>query len=61
MSHIEEMIRELCPDGVEYCKFGETCKYIRGITYNKSQEAKSVTDDAWQYFELTILHFPQTR
>lgn len=42
------MIRELCPDGVEYCKFGETCKYIRGITYNKSQEAKSVTDDAWR-------------
>lgn len=26
MSRIEEMIRELCPDGVEYCKFGETCK-----------------------------------
>lgn len=40
MSKLQELIKELCPEGVEFRKLGEVCEYIRGITYNKSQEAK---------------------
>lgn len=40
MSKLQELIKELCPEGVELRKLGEVCEYIRGITYNKSQEAK---------------------
>ncbi len=50
MNRIEEMIRELCPEEVEYHSFGELCNYIRGITYNKSQEAKAATEDSWRVF-----------
>lgn len=39
MSKIDEMIRELCPDGVERVPFLECATLTRGITYNKSQEA----------------------
>lgn len=44
MSKIERLIEELCPDGVEYVKFKDTCQYIRGITYKKSQEANNNND-----------------
>ena len=30
MSKIEEMIRELCPKGVDRMKLGEVCSFIRG-------------------------------
>ncbi len=48
MSKLDELIQQLCPDGVEYVKFEELCLYIRGITYNKNQEAKSDDYAAWQ-------------
>ena len=44
MSKLERLIEELCPDGVEYVKFKDTCQYIRGITYKKSQEANNNND-----------------
>ena len=47
-SKLDELIRELCPDGVEYLKFSDTCKYIRGITYNKEQEAKPDDIKPWK-------------
>lgn len=50
MNKIERMLQELCPNGVEYFLFGEVCEYVRGITYNKSQEAKTANEDAWRVF-----------
>ena len=38
MSKLEELIARLCPDGVEYKPFVKIARYIRGVTYNKSQE-----------------------
>ena len=38
MSELEKLIKELCPDGVEYKAFFDICDYIRGITYNKNDE-----------------------
>lgn len=37
MNKIEEMIKELCPNGVEWKKFGEICTIVRGIRVVKSQ------------------------
>ncbi len=44
MSRLEELIQELCPNGVELYKFDGVCQFIRGITYNKSQEAKTASN-----------------
>ena len=38
MSKLDELIKELCPDGVEYNDFFSVCDYVRGITYNKNDE-----------------------
>ena len=48
MSRLDELLSELCPDGVNICKFSELCEYVRGITYNKSQEAQSNDADYWK-------------
>jgi len=48
MSRLRELMKELCPDGVEYKKFYEHCSYIRGITYNKSNEAKGNDLQVWK-------------
>lgn len=48
MSRLSEMIKELCPDGVEYRWFEDCCEYVRGITYNKSNEARSDSDPVWR-------------
>ena len=42
MSKINDLIKELCPNGVEYKLFYSVAKYIRGITYNKSNETEEV-------------------
>ena len=41
MAMIDDLLKELCPDGVEWKSFSDCCSYIRGITYNKSQESTS--------------------
>ena len=46
MSKLEELIEQYCPDGVEWKTYYDVCDLIRGITYNKSQEAKTETEDA---------------
>lgn len=46
MSKLEKLIQQYCPDGVEWKMFYDVCDLIRGITYNKSQEAKTETEDA---------------
>ena len=48
MSKLQELIQKLCPDGVEWKKYYDVCDLIRGITYNKSQEAKTETEDAYK-------------
>lgn len=47
MNDLEELIQELCPDGVEFVKFKDCCDYIRGITYNKSKEENISDAPAW--------------
>ena len=46
MSKLEKLMQQYCPDGVEWKMFYDVCDLIRGITYNKSQEAKTETEDA---------------
>lgn len=48
MSQLETLIQQLCPYGVEYKKFEDVCQYIRGITYNKAQEAKVNDTSPWK-------------
>ena len=36
---IYKLISEFCPNGVEFKEFRAVCEYVRGVTYNKSQEA----------------------
>ena len=48
MSRLSDMIKELCPDGVEYRWFEDCCEYVRGITYNKSNEARSDSEPVWR-------------
>lgn len=48
MSKLKELIAELCPNGVVYVKFDEICTYVRGITYNKSKEAKGNDFNPWK-------------
>ena len=36
MSKLQELIRELCPNGVEYKKLGEVCDFINGFAFKSS-------------------------
>ena len=36
MSRIDEMLAELCPDGVEYRRLGEIGSFIRGSGFQKA-------------------------
>lgn len=40
MGRIDALINELCPEGVEYVHFKNVGTYVRGVTYNKTQEAR---------------------
>ena len=42
------LIEKLSLEQVEYKPFKEICEYIRGITYNKSQEAKEENEKNWK-------------
>lgn len=44
MSKLEELIKEFCPNGVEYKNFYSVCKYVRGITYSSVQELFNTID-----------------
>lgn len=35
MTRLNELINELCPDGVEYKPLGTVCKIEKGIQFNK--------------------------
>ncbi|WP_165437900.1 restriction endonuclease subunit S [Streptococcus ruminantium] len=37
MTYIDEMMKELCPDGVEWKELGEVCEIQRGIRITKNQ------------------------
>lgn len=50
MMKVDKTLKEFCPNGVQYTTFGASCKYIRGVTYNKSQEVHEDIDDAWKVF-----------
>lgn len=36
MSRLEELIAELCPDGVEYKKLEEVCEFVTGFSFKSS-------------------------
>lgn len=68
MSKLEELIEQYCPDGVEWHPFFDVCDLIRGITYNKEQEAKTQADDAYKVLRannitlhLNILNFEDVK
>ena len=33
MSKLQELIKELCPKGVEFRKLGEVCEFINGFAF----------------------------
>ena len=37
MNKIEKLIKEFCPDGVEWKKLGEVCEIVRGIRVKKNE------------------------
>ena len=45
MSRLDELIAELCPDGVEYIAFSEIADYVRGLTYGKGDEINNDFED----------------
>lgn len=36
MSELQRLINELCPNGVEYVSFGNVCKIVKGVQFNKA-------------------------
>lgn len=42
MTKLEQLIKELCPEGVEYCELGEICSLVTGATPSK------VKNDYWE-------------
>ena len=40
MSKLEELIKELCPNGVEYVNLGEVADIHKGVQLNKKEMAK---------------------
>lgn len=42
MKNLETLIRELCPDGVEFVKLGDVCKISRGKVYSKKYLAEHI-------------------
>ena len=36
MSRLDELIRELCPDGVEFSTLKQVCNVSKGVQFNKS-------------------------
>ena len=40
MSKLQELIQELCPDGVEYKALGEVCEMQRGTSLTKANSVE---------------------
>jgi type I restriction enzyme S subunit len=38
VSRIDDLITDLCPNGIEFKRVGELASYVRGVTYNKHEE-----------------------
>ena len=38
MSKIDELIKEKCPNGVEFKQLGDVCKFVRGKGMSKSDK-----------------------
>lgn len=45
MSRLSEMIKELCPNGVEYRKLGEVCNLVAGGDVPKNRFSEHITDE----------------
>ena len=52
MSKLDELIKELCPGGVEYKKLGEVCDFIRGKGLSKSDRSEDGDVNIILYGEL---------
>lgn len=37
MKNLETLIQELCPDGVEFVKLGECCKFVNGFAFKSTK------------------------
>ena len=48
MSEIREMIRELCPDGVEFKKLGDICNINRGVRVVRKELSEQGTYPVYQ-------------
>lgn len=44
MNKIEQMLQELCPDGVEYKKLSDICSLSRGKVYSKTYLSENIGD-----------------
>lgn len=51
MESIEQMIKRLCPKGVEYVKLGEVCEIRRGIRVVKKQLGE---EDGYPVFQNSL-------
>ena len=38
MTKLEQLITELCPNGVEYCELGDVCTLVTGATPSKAKK-----------------------
>lgn len=41
MSRIDDLIKDLCPDGVAIERLGNVAQYVRGVTYSKNDEVNT--------------------
>ena len=65
MSKLEDLINELCPNGVEYKKFKDVIRFINGRAYKQEELLSSgkykvlrvgnfFTSDSWYYSDLEL-------
>ena len=52
MSKLQELIKELCPDGVEFRKLGEVCEIKRGVRVVKND---LINDGIYPVFQNSLL------
>ena len=52
MSKLQELIKELCPDGVEFRKLGEVCEIKRGVRVVKND---LIYDGKYPVFQISLI------